>query len=234
MWIADLQIYTFDLRLCGSVEGDPYLYNTVNSLQGPSLPDARLLIITKPVMEDFIKMTSKYFASPLHIDTVMKRLRHEVGTLSSPTSNGWFTPIWTPTQVVVKRGEFCIKWTVSEWANAYPKISADFLESVDPDKEIRTIKIQETLPTMENGLFQVNDIPLSDLPPLSFQADLDVPTRRDAEKQRIREARLKVALAKLKAERMSQKYFTKYGEAPEEDSESNLSSDSEEMGDYTH
>jgi hypothetical protein len=51
------------------------------------------------------------------------------------------------------------------------------------------------------------------------------------EKQRIREARLRVALAKLKAERMAQKYYMRYGEDLEaEDSE--LSSDSDEHEEF--
>ena len=53
------------------------------------------------------------------------------------------------------------------------------------------------------------------------------------EKQRIREARLKVALAKLKAERMTQKYYMRYGEDLEaEESELSSISDSDEHEEF--
>ena len=49
-------------------------------------------------------------------------------------------------------------------------------------------------------------------------------------RRRIREARLRVALAKLKSQRMEQKYYERYGEKPDDSEESSdLSSDSEEF-----
>jgi hypothetical protein len=56
---------------------------------------------------------------------------------------------------------------------------------------------------------------------------------RTMEKQRIREARLKVALAKLRAERMVQKYYMRYGEDLEgEESELSSASDSDEHEEF--
>jgi hypothetical protein len=52
-------------------------------------------------------------------------------------------------------------------------------------------------------------------------------------RRRIREARLKVELAKLKAKRMEQKYYERYGEAALDSEESSLEtseSDSDEPG----
>ena len=72
-------------------------------------------------------------------------------------------------------------------------------------------------------------LPLSDLPPLSFGLEEMDPAREET-RRRIREARLKVQLAKLKAQRMEQKYYERYGQVPDDSEESSdFSSDSEEQ-----
>jgi hypothetical protein len=55
--------------------------------------------------------------------------------------------------------------------------------------------------------------------------DYEAPSHR-IEKKKIREAKLRAALASLKAERLAEKYYQKYGSLPGEDS-SDLSSESE-------
>ena len=70
-------------------------------------------------------------------------------------------------------------------------------------------------------------MPLSDLPPLNFTTEAIDPSREES-KRRIREARLKVALAKLKAQRMEHRYFEKYGTALDNSEDSSeFSTDSE-------
>lgn len=103
------------------------------------------------------------------------------------------------------------------------------------DKELRTIQIQNQ---PADSLIPIGDLPLSDLPPLSFMTDEVDDPRKEEVKRRIREARLKVALAKLKAERMEQKYYAQYGERPENSEESSSYTSEEEpdgvLGSYSY
>jgi hypothetical protein len=132
--------------------------------------------------------------------------------------------------MIVKSKEFCLVWT-SVAKETEPVISSDFLNlapsrSSSPapaeTKDLRTIQLQA-----QTGLVE-HEIPMS--------ADLSDPrmtleyenSPHSAEKKRIREARLRAALANLRAERLTEKYYQKYG-TPAEDDSSGLSSDSEDQ-----
>lgn len=229
-------MYTFTVQTTVTVKSNlifEYLLNST-SFSLP-LPDEAFQS-SREIMLEFINKTKRFFASPLNIDSVMKRLRHGIYPDQYPPREGKYSYVMTPCNINVQREAFTIIWSVKEWIPD-DTIPASFLGSMTPraptpEQEIRKIQIHETIPTNETGLVQVTDLPLSDLPPLSFETEAEVPTRRETEKQRIREARLRVALAKLKAERMTQKFFMKYGETPEEDSDSDLSSDSDGEEDY--
>jgi hypothetical protein len=242
VWSSQLQTYTFLINTATSVSNNSVFSYLTNSTLQPPLPDD-VTLTGRSLMNEFIAKTKRFFTTPLAIESVLKRLRHELYPGQYPPSEGNFNYRVTPMSLKVQRDSFTLVWTVLEWIPD-ETIPAGFIGTMtpraqSPEQEIRQIQIQETLPTYGGGSTEVNletmnEIPLSDLPPLSFEMDTEIPTRRETEKQRIREARLKVALAKLKAERMTQKFYTKYGETLEDDSDSELSLDSDETEDYAH
>lgn len=241
IWSSQTQTYTFTINTTTSVTNTTVFNYLTNSTVQPPLPDD-LTPTGRSILTEFIGKTKRYFTTPLVIESVMKRLRHELYPGQYPPTEGNFNYRLSPRSLKVQRDSFTLVWVVIDWIpdETIPEgfIGTMTPRAQSPEQEIRQIQIQETLPTYggtsEMNLEQINDLPLSDLPPLSFEMDTELPTRRETEKQRIREARLKVALAKLKAQRMVQKFYTKYGETLEDDSDSELSLDSDETEDYAH
>ena len=150
------------------------------------------------------------------------------------------TLTFIPSSLIITSKEMILDWHSIKSSPSDPYISADFLESTTPRPQspvlasgpqeaqaVRTIQIQNTVDSSES-LVPVNDLPLSDILEMESESK-----ERTMEKQRIREARLKVALAKLRAERMVQKYYMRYGEDLEgEESELSSASDSDEHEEF--
>jgi len=184
----------------------------------------------KRVVEQFLECTRKYFTNPLTSEKVLRHLRSSLRDTGKPTNAGWYELVLSPIQFVVKTGDFQIVWGIASAKEAVPMIPPEFTaqtprattpESPEQPKQIRNIQIHDSL-------IPVGDLPLSDLPPISFPTE-EMDSTREESKRRVREARLKVALAKLKAQRMEQKYYERYGQTMEESEESSeFSSDSEE------
>lgn len=233
-----LQVNPTDLSFL--IQGEPvYIGNDtdISNVCLPVIPDG----VLQAIVQQFIEQTKQWFATPLSDGTMKKRLRHTMEAVEKPVNEGWFHPVWKPTCIQASRSQFVLTWRLTEWNPSVPKISADFLmgsstpraqtpqpQSPDlptaqtQDQELRTIQIQDTL-------VPIGDLPLSDLPPLSFLNDsMEGDVKRQEIRQKIREARLRVALAKLKAQRMEQRYYERYGEAPvDSEDSSELSSDSD-------
>lgn len=181
---------------------------------------------------EVLDKTRKYFTTPLTLEKVLRHLRYSTDIADAPKEAGWYEFHWRPSVFTVKSGDFAVSWELGEVKQIEPLIPAEFIESTtprakspavpeQPAQNIRQIQIHDSL-------IPVGDLPLSDLPPLSFGTE-DMDPHREESRRRIREARLKVQLARLKAQRMEQKYYERYGQTAEESEESSdLSSDSEE------
>ena len=210
--------FTFGGPLSHSSPGAPF--------KAPVLNDR---LITS-FLDEFVQKTSKHFATPLRTSTILPRLKHVWTQPTLDLSDKSYRFEWTPKEMIVKSKEFCLVW-ISTAKETEPVISSDFLNlapsrSSSPapaeTKDLRTIQLQA-----QSGLIE-HDIPMS--------ADLSDPrmtleyenSPHSAEKKRIREARLRAALANLRAERLTEKYYQKYG-TPGEDDSSGLSSDSEDQ-----
>ena len=200
---------------------------------------------SEALVNEFLEKAKKYFTNPLTTERVLRHLRHTVHKAETPVNPAWYSLVWSPVNFVVKSGDFVVSWELVEAKEVEAVIPADFTSSTTPRSQSPTMAGAETVPRsrvpeqrtenirsiqIHDSLIPVGDLPLSDLPPLSF-ANEETDPAQDAIKRRIREARLKVQLAKLKAQRMEHKYYERYGQAPEESEESSeFSTDSEEAG----
>lgn len=241
-WNSSQGSYLFDLKDVPCCSSTPFLYQPHQVSEAPlPLPDV-LSSFTSSLLEPLLEKTKKWFSTPLRKDSVLKRLRHERSRSQSqgpnPSEEGWYTAVWAPDSFEVRSKEFILYWSLTDFQASGPIIPETFLtaatpraQSPVPDEEpqVRTIHIQNTVESqLPEGLIPVQDLPSSNLPPLPFYVGGEEPQKekREEDRRKIREARLRVALAKLKAERMAEHYYQRYGEKPEEDSDSELSSDS--------
>lgn len=187
--------------------------------------------VSEAFVQEFLGKTTKYFSKPLETQKVLRHLRHTSLEQNYPKEVGMYALEWVPSVFVIKTGDFELQWKIASCKPQDLVIPPEFTASTTPgnqspvpeqaSQELRKIQIHDIL-------VPVGDLPLSDLSPLSFGTDTIDP-RKEAIRRRIQEARLKLALAKLKAQRMEQKYFERYGQTLEEaEGSSEFSSDSEE------
>ncbi len=201
-------------------------YESGQTLDLPANP-----VTTQAFVVEFLEKTKKYFTNPLTPEKVLRHLRHTTSIEEPPKKEGWYRFQWEPFLMTIKSNDFELTWQLSSVHETDAVIPPEFTDSTTPrvqspapeqkSQQIRNIQIHDSL-------IPVGDLPLSDLPPLSFGTE-DFDPAREETRRRIREARLKVQLAKLKAQRMEQKYYERYGQVPEDSEESSdFSSDSEE------
>jgi hypothetical protein len=223
-WNSSTSSYLFRiLKTTHQVEQSLY-YEPSQSLEFPA--DSA---VTQAFVSEFLEKTKKYFTTPLTAEKVLRHLRHVADTVNRPREEGWFTLVWKPYAFVVKSGDFALSWQITDAKATEPLIPADFTATT-PRAQSPAAPEQASLRQIQihDSLIPVGDLPLSDLPPLSFGTEESDPEKEES-KRRIREARLKLQLAKLKAQRMEQKYYERYGQPAEESEESSeFSSDSED------
>lgn len=227
-WISQENAYLFKFTgTLQTVEGKDPVFDT----SGLTVPNVPVFIDT--LLNSFLEKSKRYFVTPLQKETIEKHLRHYIADLAPlPAEGQSFVPLWKPVSLKVKSNEFGLYWSVVEWKASEPLIRSDFFQSKSPEPEpnLRTIHIQNTM----DSLVPVSDLPLSDLPPLNFGEES--PEKREV-RRRIREARLKVELARLKARRMEQKYYERYGEDMVSEDSSLETSDSDSannLGKYSY
>ena len=235
-WLSQESAYEFTFDKSPFVEGAP-----IPDAASLTLPDLTNHPALHALLTGFLEKTKQFFVTPLQLEKIKKYLTHHpiIDSIAFPPEVGFYKPVWKPVSLKMKSNEFAMHWSIAKWEPAGPLIQSDFFrpqtpkQSPEPTEQpnLRTIHIQNSL----DSLVPVGDIPLSDLPPLNFGDE--TPEKREV-RRRIREARLKVELAKLKAKRMEQKYYERYGETAQESEESSLESsesDSDEpRGKYSY
>jgi len=227
VWNSKECSYVFQLSGSYFAAGGPISHSSPGvAFKAPVLTDA----LMTSFLDEFVGKTSKHFATPLRTSIILSRLKHVWTQPTLDLTDKSYRFEWTPKEMIVKSKEFCLVWT-SVAKETEPVISSDFLNlapsrSSSPapaeTKDLRTIQLQAQTALVEH------EIPMSvDLndPRMTLEYEN---SPHSAEKKRIREARLRAALANLRAERLTEKYYQKYG-TPAEDDSSGLSSDSEDQ-----
>lgn len=175
-------------------------------------------------LEEFINKTSRHFATPLRTSAILPRLTHMWNVSGDLVADEHYMLHWSIKAMIIKSKEFCLVWCC-EWQRCPPLITSNFLNlsapsrSSSPARDLRTIQIQPSVTMDEHEVPMTLD---SRLMTLEYEN-----TPVSAEKKRVREARLRAALANLRADRLAEKYYQKYG-TPAGDGSSDLSSESED------
>jgi hypothetical protein len=200
-------------------------------------PDVSSDAITAHIKE-FVKALllkdsqANWFSTRLRESSILRKLEHkwELSQSLVPT-HSWVTAIWSFSYIQITTQGFTLHWKLTRFDEAHPQISSRFLPAVSnpatprpasPEVETRQFTIQPTAEMDSEGMEAVYDIPYAN----DTQMDLH---QQMKDRHALQEARLRLALAKLKAERLTNKYYSKYGEAFSEEEDSELSdSDSEE------
>jgi hypothetical protein len=175
---------------------------------------------------DFLSQASKYFSKPLERAVFFKRLVYhyfteEVELTKILETGETFRATWIPARIVFYTNRYELELTLAELeAVIVPSaIPSGFLEGLGvPGEEIDTVMAQDELP--ELPIAEVNIIPYAEITP-------EEKAKRELARKHVRQARLRASLAKLKAERMADRYYKRYGNFEMDSSESDLTSEDE-------
>jgi hypothetical protein len=175
---------------------------------------------------DFLKQASKYFSKPLERAVFFKRLVYEYSTeeveLTKILETGeTFRATWIPARILFYTNRYELQLTLAELeAVIVPSaIPSGFLEGLGvPGEEIDTVVAQDELP--ELPIAEVNIVSYGEITP-------EEKAKRELARKHVRQARLRASLAKLKAERMADRYYKRYGNFDMDSSESDLTSEDE-------
>jgi hypothetical protein len=159
------------------------------------VPDADAVTVSEEVnatIVAFLESASRYFSSSLDTEIFKKRLEHvweNTGELSA-LSAGECQVTWNPAEVVMYPSVYKVVWNL-----------ADIQQPIANPGEASTVF--EELPV----LMEVD----SESIPVSSDAAAAPMTEKERAMQKVRQARLRLAIAKLRAEKLAMRYFKKYG-----------------------
>ena len=175
---------------------------------------------------------AKWFATRLRESSILRRLEHEWSLPDTPPETQWVKAKWVPSSLEITQKSFVLHWKIQEFVEASPQISSRYMPPVSGPPSPVPERVEHETPTtrqitIQRGpeeLEQVYDIPFT-----NENTAIDF-TQQMEDKHKLQEAKLRLALAKLKAQRLKENYYKKYGEgfSSEDEVDSELSEEDEE------
>jgi len=173
--------------------------------------------LIKIFVSDFIKKeaTAKWFSSRPREASILRRLRNKWNVSSTSPLKAdveWVIPHWRLDCIELTKETINLLWQLVELKETSVKIPSGFFAPSRPpspssrDETVRQITVH---PAEKSELEVVFDIPYSST---AEEEDEEQKKLRQA----IREARLRFAIAKLKKDKLLEKYFNEYGDIPED------------------
>ena len=230
IWDARTSVYKIAIRTHFILASEPQFVDLSGSSFNLEMPDTSSEEL-KNIVGEFVTALiakdaqAKWFSSRLKETSILKRLSHKwVGSDISPTHE-WFVAFWSPISLEVASQGFTLYWQVKRFEESAPQISSRFLaisRPESPTEEVtKQITIQPSAKMATDELEAVTDIPFTnENTAIDFQQQM-----RD--KDALQEARLRLALAKLKENRLSNTYYQKYGEVYTDEGEDSDGEDSD-------
>lgn len=195
--------------------------------------------VTKPPaasdIESFIKdvlpiiheQTASWFTSPLTVEKLQKKLRCDFQSLQIKHEQRYVTFVWVPKYFSIESNAFKLTFTILSMKDYYPRIPTNFL---DPDTPRATTPVEENQnenTTVRNIVIHPDTQPefMDDIPFSEHPSTLELRDEKSRERQRLREAKLRSAIARLKVEQLRERYLRHYGgeEVSEEEYEDDSS-----------
>lgn len=196
--------------------------------------------ITKPPatadVETFVKdilpiiheQTGSWFTSPLTLEKLQKKLRCDFQDIQIKHDQRYVIFKWVPKYFTIESNAFKLTFTISSMNDYYPRIPTNFLDpdtprATTPANEVENANVRNIVIHPDTQPEFMDDIPFSEHP-----STLELRDEKSRERQRLRQAKLRSAIARLKVEQLRERYLRHYGgEVSEEEYEDDSSFDSE-------
>lgn len=239
VWDSKEQSYRIYTQSTSTLSSAPQFIDLSSNnveIEYPELTTSPADKFIKAFIQSLLSKDAKehWFSTRLRESSILRKLEHvwDLNPSLVPT-HPWVIAIWSIHYLQINTKGFIVHWKLVRFEETHPQISSRFLPilsspgtprapSPSLEAETRQFTIQPTAELDLDGLEAVYDIPFTN----ERAVDLDEQLK---DQNALHEARLRLALAKLKAERLRNTYYSKYGEAYSEGEDSDLSeSDSEE------
>jgi hypothetical protein len=198
---------------------------------------------SKPPLDDIInafiieiipsiyEQVKPWFTTNLTIEKLQKKLKCEFKDLPVKNDSKWVSFVWAPKYFTVESSVFKIVFNVISMNDCNPRIPLTFLAPDTPRATSPVDSMDDNTENIRNVVIHPSDqqyetmdmIPFSEHP-----TTLELKDEKGREKQRLRQAKLRAAIARLKVEEMKKRYLRQYGgNISEEDYDDDSSFDSE-------
>ena len=178
-------------------------------------------------IREFLQQASKYFSKVLDLPVFYKRatyewITEEVDFLKILEKGENFRAIWIPAKIMFYSTRYEVCFTLVELEPVVTSaIPPGFLQELDvPGEEIALVNLISELPELPIAEITQEIIPYGEITE-------EEKAKREAARKHIRQARLRASLARLRAEKLADRYYRRYGNFEMEGSESDLTSEEE-------
>ena len=210
-----------------TIASDPkFVYNEKRSLSSgetfynnPNIENDKFKRVLNIIAEQIHTQGASWFASPIKTVHFLKKLQNIF--MEIPRNNYGNTHLltWIPHTLEIFPSYFELRWKVSigQYNETLPINSIEYSDELDEQPQGKILIIKPNPADAELQIIETDNI-----------AFKEIELSRAIIKKKIREARLKSAVLALKAERMAERYFRRYGNTANFEYESDLSLDSDE------
>lgn len=193
-----------------------------NFYSDPNIDKKEFINTIQTIAETIHVQGKTWFASPIKTVIFIKRVRHIFMKIPENYGNNYGNTVlltWIPYVLEINPNYFELRWNVQAERsdNILPSNSIEYSDELN-EPIIETTQIIQSNPAELDEIVETNE-------DLSNEFEI---SSRAIIKRKIRETRLKSTILALKAERMAEKYFRRYGMDTDFDCESDLSLDSDE------
>lgn len=179
----------------------------------------------KKVIEEIAKQIhiqgAKWFASPIKPAIFLKRVRNIFAPIPEKNYGKTCFVTWSPYLLKLHSNYYELVWkvSVSKKEDILPTSAIEYSDELNEPIEERV--------QLQSNPAEISEIELLENEVLPSLNTMEISSRA-AMKKKIRETRLKAAVLALKAEKLAEKYFKRYGNYSTFEYESDLSLNSDE------
>ena len=171
--------------------------------------------------EEVSKQGSQWFASPIKSSVFIKKIKNTFSKIEENINYGnnvEFT--WTPSSLEITSRYFNLNWNLQYENIKEVLIPHNFINLSDEAEEI---EVQDITVQEQNDIIENMEIPFD-----NSEKELVEVNSRAAFKKELHRFKLKAAIATMKAEKLAEKYFRRYGIENDDDFGSDILFESDE------